>query len=110
MLKTVFPPFYILTTGSLDTLRFVGAYNADSGLVGCGIVEPGTGDIPQLAVHPDYRRRGVGTRVLRRLLTYITAEVVKVINVDVACESMVGFLTARGLSNAGGQYEMQLLL
>ena len=75
MLKTVFPPYYIQTTGSLDTLRFVGAYHADTGLVGYGIVEPGTGDIPQLAVHPDYRRRGVGTRVLRRLLTHITAEV-----------------------------------
>jgi len=73
-------------------------------------VEPGTGDIPQLAVHPKYRRRGIGTRLLKQLLTHITAELAKVINVDVTCQSMVHFLEARGLSNSGEQYEMQLLL
>ena len=90
-------------------MKFVGAF-ADSQLVGYGVVEPGTGDIPQLAVLPSYRRRGLGTRVLQQLLAHITADVAKVVNVDVTCASMVGFLSCRGLSNAGGQYEMQLLL
>lgn len=90
-------------------MTFVGAL-MDSQLVGYGVVEPSTGDIPQLAVLPSHRRRGLGTRVLKQLLTHITADVAKVVNVDVACESMVGFLSCRGLSNAGGQYEMQLSL
>lgn len=95
--------------GSMDTIKIVGAY-CDAQLVGYGIVEPSTGDIPQIAVDPAYRRQGTGTILLKRLLGYVTVETVKVINVDITCTSLVGFLESVGMTNAGGQYEIQLLL
>ena len=87
----------------------MGAY-CDAQLVGYGIVEPSTGDIPQIAVAPAYRCQGTGTMLLKHLLPYVTVEAVKVINVDIMCTSLIGFLESAGMTNAGGQYEMQLLL
>lgn len=95
--------------GSFDTIKIIGAYS-DGQLVGYGIVEPATGDIPQIAVAPANRRQGTGTLLLKHLLAYVTVEAVKVINVDITCTSLVGFLESAGMTNAGGQYEMQLLL
>lgn len=98
-----------ILVGSMDTIKIVGAYY-DAQLMGYGIVEPSTGDIPQIAVAPAYRHQGTGTILLKRLLGYVTVEAVKVINVDITCSSLVGFLESAGMTNAGGQFEMQLLL
>lgn len=95
--------------GSLETLKFIGAYHGDE-MIGFGAVEPSTGDIPQIAVSAAHRRRGVGTLIFTHLMSAIEVEVVKVTNVDVRCESLIAFLEYAGLPNAGGQYEMQLLL
>lgn len=89
----------------------LGAFQ-DSNLVGYGIFEPGTGDIPQVAVAPAMRRTGIASALLAQLLLRYppVVEYVKVINVPVDCASMVGWLGKCALVNAGGQYEMRLPL
>lgn len=80
---------------------FVGAEFA-----GYGIMEPSTGDLTQLAVHPDFRRRGVGSLLLSELLRKNNHPAVKAINTDVACIANTEFLIASGLPLKGKQFEM----
>lgn len=83
----------------------------DSVLVGYGIIEPSTGDIPQIGVVPAHRRRGLGTHILARLLAcFFQTEYIKVVNVEVGCTSLISFLEEFNVGNAGGQYEMRLHL
>jgi ribosomal protein S18 acetylase RimI-like enzyme len=89
----------------------LGAYK-DSELVGYGVIEPSTGDLPQLAVTPLLRRQGIASALLAQLLARFPPHVenVKMINVPVDCGAMVAFLERCAFLNAGGQYEMRLPL
>lgn len=104
-------------TGSIETLKIIGVFessedDSDSSpprLVGYGIVEPSTGDIPQIAVAPTHRRQGLALHLFSRLLDCLTeTETVKVINVEVNCTSLIAFLEEFCIPNSGGQYEMCL--
>ncbi len=83
----------------------IGAYDNER-LTGYGIIEPTTGDIPQLAVDNNYRRRGTGSVLLQALLQQNKAGVVRIINTDAVCEPMTAFLENNGIKKSGGQYEM----
>ena len=79
--------------------------------VGYGIVYPATGDIPQLAVHKDYRRRGIGTQILKSLELQIKGEQFgRMINVDASAEEALKFCAAMGMNRIVDQYEMVLAL
>ena len=102
------------SAGSEHTLRIIGAYR-DSVLLGYGIVEPSTGDLPQLAVARPHRRRGLGRQLLRVLLELLrscaaAAPAVKVVNIPTTAVEALGFWEDAGLEVAGGQYEMKLPL
>jgi ribosomal protein S18 acetylase RimI-like enzyme len=90
-------------------MQFLGAY-CGATLVGYGILETSTGDIPQIAVSAEHRRHGVGRCIFNHLLTLITAEAVRIANIDIKCDSLLKFLECTGMSVGGGHYEMQLLL
>ncbi len=75
-------------------------------LIGYGIIETATGDIPQLAVHKDYRRKGIGSAILKELLKYNEANRVKIINVDTKCTAMTPFLAHHNIPLEGMQTEM----
>lgn len=74
--------------------------------VGYCIAEPASGDIAQIAVDPPFRRRGIGTRLLARAAEASRTGAVKIVNTESRCPSIAGFLAARNIPRAGGQFEM----
>jgi len=88
-----------------ETMEAVVA-RADGRAVGYGIVERATGDVPQLAVDPGHRRRGVGAGILAALVARTDSQRISVINVDDRDEAGLGFLGRAGLEVMATQYEM----
>lgn len=79
-------------------------------IIGYGIVDPATGDVPQIAVHPEYRRKGIATSIVGTLMNHSNGKQLRVINVDDACGGMILFLDKVGFETIGHQYEMMLIL
>lgn len=92
-----------------DVFKPIGAY-LDDKLVGYGIVEYNTGDITQIAVDKLYRRKGIGSTILLKLLQQIENKHIKFVNTQKSCESIEGFLSSLGLKAEGSQFEMILKL
>ncbi|MCD6012806.1 MAG: family N-acetyltransferase [Flavipsychrobacter sp.] len=88
-----------------ENFVIVGAYDGNK-LVGYGIIEPTSGDIPQLAVNKGYRRQGIGSAILKELLQHNQSSAIKVINTDAAYEPMTAFLQSNGIPQSGAQFEM----
>ncbi|MBO1307118.1 GNAT family N-acetyltransferase [Enterococcus sp. 669A] len=82
----------------------------DSEIVGYGIVEKATGDVPQFAVRQDYRRKGIGQGIISTLMQYSQTGELRFVNVDDSCDSCINFLRDVGAEITGGQYEMLLPL
>ncbi|HEX9981705.1 MAG TPA: GNAT family N-acetyltransferase [Thermoanaerobaculia bacterium] len=79
--------------------------NAD----GFAILFPSNGDVPQLAVRPEARRRGLGTRLLREAAA-IAGKPLRIMNVDDRHEGIARFLEAAGAMRTVAQLEMELPL
>jgi ribosomal protein S18 acetylase RimI-like enzyme len=88
-----------------ETMEAVAA-RVDGRVVGYGIVERATGDVPQLAVDPGHRGRGVGGAILAALVARTASQRVAVINVDDRDEAGLGFVGRAGLEVLARQYEM----
>lgn len=88
------------------TPNIIVAYH-DENCVGYGIIFPATGDIPQLAVDKDYRRRGIGREILQRLMaTLDNGAMAKMINIDADAIDNLTFCRAMGMETIVDQYEM----
>ncbi len=79
-------------------------------IVGYGVIDPKTGDVPQLAVRGDHRRQGVATSVLANLIQRTEAPRISLVNVDSESNTMIEFLNALGFERFVDQYEMLLEL
>ena len=106
-----FDPSWQNSTNSIERkiehFRFFSAYkNGD--LIGYGIVEPHTGDIPQLCVNKNYRKLGTGKLIFSHLVKLIEGKSLKVINVPVDNEPFKLFAESINLTPGFGQYEMIL--
>ena len=75
-------------------------------MIGYGIVENHTGDIPQIAVAEAHRGKGIGTALFIELLKYIQAPTVRLINADASFMPFKGFMASLGLQPGHGQLEM----
>ncbi len=89
----------------LEKFIVLGAYEKQN-LVGYCIFEPESGDITQIAVDKDYRRRGIATALLKKALCNNRHSSVKAINTEIYCESLTAFLESNGIPLKGKQYEM----
>lgn len=78
----------------------------DNRLVAYSIFEPVSGDITQLAVRNDFRRKGIGSLLLQEMLKRNKNQVVKLVNAETNCQSLVTFLQAHKVSLSGKQFEM----
>jgi Acetyltransferases len=87
----------------------LGLFTEES-LVGYGVFEPASGDVTQLAVDKRYRRRGVGSLLLQKMLEANEGTSVKIINTDIACDSATAFLKAKKIEPTGKQFEMVKVL
>lgn len=76
---------------------------------GYAILFPSNGDIPQLAVRPEARRRGVGTRLLESAAAF-AEKPLRIINVDSSDEGIAAFLAALGARRFVRQIEMERAL
>lgn len=75
-------------------------------IVGYGIIDKKTGDIPQIAVNKDYRRKGIARSIVTDLLKNTESCKIGVLNVDYKSESTKEFLCKLGFEYIIGQYEM----
>ncbi|MHC4499415.1 MAG: GNAT family N-acetyltransferase [Planctomycetota bacterium] len=92
-----------------DRFTILGMFDNDN-IVGYGVIEKETGDIPQLGIDKEHRRQGLGTTLLHRLLQYSESDEIKILNV---CAGNVPFKKFAGsikLTPGLGQYEMLLKL
>lgn len=78
----------------------------DDKMVGYGVVEHESGDIPQIAIASSFRRRDIGSAILGELTKNTIASCVKVINSDSSCSSFTAFLEYNQMPVTGKQYEM----
>lgn len=77
-------------------------------VVGYGVIERRSGDVPQLAVAKPFRRRGIGRSILNDLAARCEAPHLAVINVEGGRSEVDAFLTKSGFAPFVGQYEMVL--
>lgn len=84
-----------------------GAFSGNR-LVGYGAVKPQNGDIPQLAVGEEWRRRGAGSALLKALLGAVSPErqTVSCLNIDSSDAASRAFFEARGFAVLARQLEM----
>ncbi len=75
-------------------------------LVGYCVFEPTSGDITQLAVDKQYRRKGIASLLLDNMLKLNKHNSIKAVNTDVSCASIAGFFEAKNIAMQGKQFEM----
>ncbi|HSE31202.1 MAG TPA: GNAT family N-acetyltransferase [Pyrinomonadaceae bacterium] len=86
-------------------------YHVDHQCVGYGVISKTSGNLFQLAVDKNYRRKGVASMLLNALQNSVTSlEFIKVNNVDENLEEAMAFFTAVGFKLTLQQYEMVLNL
>lgn len=79
-------------------------------IVGYGVVDRVTGDIPQIAVSIEHRNKGIGKSIISDLFNNTEANKLSLINVDCRDVNFKNFLIHMGFINYVSQYEMILEL
>jgi len=75
-------------------------------LIGYCIFEPESGDITQIAVQKEYRKKGVATALLQEMLAFNKNHSVKCINTETNSLSIAQFLQSFNIALKGKQFEM----
>lgn len=78
----------------------------DNKLVGYGIIAPDSGDITQLAVDENHRKRGIASALMNELIKLSTYHSLKIINTEKEYLPMEHFIASLEIPLAGLQYEM----
>jgi len=92
-------------TRSPEDFISIGVFSQEK-LIGYAIFEPASGDITQIAVDKDYRRKGVASFLLNEMIKLNKYDSMKIINTDIGCESITGFLKSKNIEVTGKQFEM----
>lgn len=90
---------------SLEDFICLGIFS-ESKLIGYSIFEPVSGDVTQIAVDKQFRRRGIGSLLFQRMLESNKHSSIKIINTDIECHSITAFLQSKNIEPAGKQFEM----
>lgn len=80
----------------------------DGRILGFGIADRETGDLPLLAVDSSSRSRGIGTALLADLARSLSCPAMGALNLDDDVSGPQAFLRAAGFAFEVGQYEMEL--
>jgi len=106
--------FYPSWQNSIDSINrkiehfdILGVFE-QSKIIGYGIIEKHTGDIPQLAISESKRRKGFATKLFYSLLDKTSSEHIKIINTDNVYEPFKHYAEKLGIPDGIGQYEMIL--
>ena len=88
----------------------ISAVRINNCIVGYGIINKTTGEIPQIAVGKNWRNKGIGSSILADLMNQTSSNQIKILNIDTRSNAMLQFITAAGFHNTVNQYEMKLEL
>ena len=91
----------------LDSFKLSEIFDAEK-IVGYGIIESHTGDIPQFAIATNYRRKGLGTALFKTFCDNTKSGILKIINTDIKDKGTKTFLENLGFKAGFGQFEMLL--
>lgn len=80
----------------------------DNTIVGYGIINKKTGDIPQFAVNKHYRGKGIARSIITDLIENTQSHIISIINVDDESKRTKDLLIKLGFEHIIGQYEMIL--
>lgn len=72
--------------------------------------EPASGDVTQIAVDKQFRRRGIASLLFHKMLESNQHSFIKIINTDIECDSIKAFLKSKNIEPAGKQFEMKMKL
>lgn len=78
----------------------------DNTIVGYGIIDKKSGDIPQIAVDKNFRGKGIGRSIITDLIKNTENSKISVLNVDGQDQALQNFLLKLGFKNIVTQYEM----
>lgn len=87
-----------------------GAYTHDGEPVGYCVSDPVSGDISQIAVAKDCRRRGVASMLLSDAISFFTSSTIKVLNVEAGNIPLPKFLEAVNIPRGLSQYAMRKVI
>ncbi len=89
-------------------LYHINAVWKDEQCIGFGVIGAGRGGIAQLWVRQDYRRQGLGSRLLRDLIARSPGfKTYSWVNVDESSVATLSFLKAQGFTEQLAQFEME---
>lgn len=91
----------------INCFHMIGVFKGNH-VVGFGIIEKLTGDIPQLVIAKDYQRKGLATALLNHLLNYSKSSKIKMINIESKYLPFKEFLRSLNVPLPSKQYEMIL--
>lgn len=95
---------------AIDEKLFLEA-RAGGSCVGCAVALPATGELPQIAVAPEHRRRGLGSRLFGASVgAMATGGPVSLVNIDASAHADLRFFAAHGAREILRQHEMTLAL
>lgn len=80
----------------------------DSTIVGYGIIDKKSRDIPQIAVDKNFRGKGIGRSIITDFINNTEGSKISILNVDAKDQSLQNFLLKLGFKNIVTQYEMVL--
>ncbi|MBW9277316.1 GNAT family N-acetyltransferase [Bacteroides fragilis] len=96
---------FVAINNTLKDFICLGVFS-ESKLVGYGVFEPVSGDVTQIAVAKEHRRKGIGSLLFQKMLESNKHNSIKIINTDIDCNSITAFLKSKNIEPAGKQFEM----
>jgi len=94
-------------TRKMKHFTFLGMFEKNY-LLGYGIIENHSGDIPHFAISKNYRRKGLATALLKNLVGFSKNKSINVINTDADYKPFNQFAGSVNLTPGPGQYEMAM--
>ena len=88
-------------------LTCIGAFHSDR-LVGYSVIDTTTGDLTQIAVARNFRRRGIASLLLQKAMSMMKTDFIKVLNIPDDDSTLHGFLSDKNIPLMNRQYEMIL--
>lgn len=90
-------------------LTCLGAIHSDR-LVGYCVIDPTTGDLTQIAIDREFRRKGIATSLLNKVESMMQTGFIKVLNIPADDISLHSFLNDKNIPLMNRQFEMILPL
>lgn len=93
----------------ISELTCIGAF-LEGKLVGHCVFDIHTGDLTQIVVRSEYRRKGIASRLLQEVIGRMHTEFIKVLNISSGNSTMSAFLKGIDIPLSSKQFEMVLPL